>query len=405
MKKVTFIHAADLHLDSPMTGLSQLPQKIFERIKESTFMALQTMTDAAIEHRVDFVILAGDLFDEADRSVKAQTRLRKEMLRLNEHQIEVYIIHGNHDHLNGTWVHLEMPENVHIFTDEVEMKIYRKENMTVHLYGFSYPMRHITENRTEDYVKQAGADFDIGILHGHCEGISDHNRYAPFQVKELIEKDFDYWALGHIHKRQLLHQQPYIVYPGNIQGRNKKEIGSKGCYLVTMTKEETLLDYIETSDVLWEENRIDCTSACSFQDVYFLCLQEIEKRRLFRKGLLLSLELNQISLPEKELIAVKNGELLQALQEEEKNEENFVWPFEIELVERPLWDRERLESESDFYRELFCTFDDDELVTDSIRLLYEHPSARRFLSGISDGEKHLVREKALQTLIQLLEQE
>src|SRR4051812_21862531 len=126
MKRITFIHAADLHLDSPMTGLTHLPKPIFERIKDSTFAALKTLTEAAIKHQVDFVIIAGDLFDEEDRSVRAQTRLRKEMIRLYEHNIPVYIIHGNHDHLNGTWIHLDMPANVHIFSEKVEMKVFAK---------------------------------------------------------------------------------------------------------------------------------------------------------------------------------------------------------------------------------------------------------------------------------------
>ncbi len=176
------------------------------------------------------MILAGDLFDEEDRSVRAQTRLRKEMMRLNEYNIQVYIIHGNHDHLNGSWIHLEMPENVHIFGEKVEWKTFSNGNVKVQLYGFSYPARHVTESMLTHYVKQDGADFDIGILHGHGEGISEHGVYAPFHVKELVAKKFDYWALGHIHKREFLYEQPYVVYPGNTQGRNKKEKGNKGCY-------------------------------------------------------------------------------------------------------------------------------------------------------------------------------
>lgn len=403
MKKITFIHGADLHLDSPMTGLSHLPKKIFERIKESTFTALRTLIDAAIEHKVDFVILAGDLFDEEDRSVRAQTRLRKEMLRLRQHQIKVFIVYGNHDHLNGSWIHLDLPENVHVFKEEVEMKVFRKENTSVHLYGFSYPVRHVTENMTEHYIKKEGADFDIGILHGHGDGTSRHARYAPFQIKDLLEKKFDYWALGHIHKREMLHEVPYIVYPGNIQGRNKKESGSKGCYLVTLTEGDTKLEFIETADVLWEECRIDARDVHSFQDLYLLCLQEIEKKRLYTKGVLLSLSLSNVSLAEKELAAVINGELLQTLQEEESEEEGFVWPFAIEMVQSRLWNREQLEGESDFYQELFRTFESNDHVTESIRILYEHPAARRFLSEMSEEEKQIMQDRALQTLIQLLQ--
>lgn len=403
MKKVTFIHAADLHLDSPMTGLSHLPKNIFERIKESTFKALTALTDAAIEHKADFVILAGDLFDEEDRSVRAQTRLCKEMQRLFEQQIEVYIVYGNHDHLHGSWIHLDMPENVHIFQEKTEVKVFKKEDITVHLYGFSYPVRHVTENMTEHYIKKEGADFDIGILHGHSDGMSDHARYAPFQLKDLLAKNFDYWALGHIHKRQTLHEMPYIVYPGNIQGRNKKEIGRKGCYFVSMTEEETSFEFIETFDVLWEEARIDAGDIKSFQELYLRCLQEVEKRRIFRKGVLLTLILKNVNLPAQELTAVMNGELLESLQEEEREEEAFVWTTSIEVEQNFSWERTELENESDFYRELFRTFDKEEHVTESIKLLYEHPTARRFLPELTKEEKCGLQEKALHTLVQLLQ--
>ena len=122
MKQISFIHAADLHLDSPMVGLKHLPANILSRVRESTFVALQKLTMAAIDQQVDFVILAGDLFDGEDRSLRAQSRFRAEMLKLFEKDIPVYVIHGNHDHLNGSWVHLDMPANVFIFTSKTEVK-------------------------------------------------------------------------------------------------------------------------------------------------------------------------------------------------------------------------------------------------------------------------------------------
>lgn len=405
MKQVTFLHSADLHLDSPMTGLSHLPKNLFERMKESTFTALKTLTDAAIRQRVDFVILAGDLFDEEDRSVRAQTRLRKEMLRLYEQGIEVYIVYGNHDHLHGSWIHLEMPENVHIFHDQVEMKVFQKGETTVHLYGFSYPERHVTENMSPYYAKVDGADFHIGILHGHSDGVSEHGRYAPFQVKELVAKGFDYWALGHIHQRQLLHEEPYIVYPGNIQGRNRKEKGKKGCYLVTLTEERAKLEFIETFDILWEESVIDARELQSFQDLYLRCLQEVETKRLFNKGVLLHLTLKNISLSPQERKAVMNGELLEALQEEEREEEGFVWTADLQVEEEASWQRQQLEAESDFFRELFRLHDKEEHVTESIGQLYEHPTARKFLPELTDDERKELQEEALHTLVQILQRD
>ncbi len=402
MKQITFIHAADLHLDSPMIGLSHLPKEIFERMKESTFVALKKLTDAAIHHRVDFVILAGDLFDEQDRSVRAQMRLRKEMERLNQYQIPVYVIHGNHDHLNGEWIHLEMPSNVHVFGGKVGFeKCVTKEAVT-HVYGFSYESRHVTENHLDEYVKHEDADFHIGILHGYGEGSSGHGHYAPFHIKELIHKKFDYWALGHIHKRSTLHENPYIVYPGNIQGRNKKETGSKGCYLVKLTSTNTKLDFIETDDIQWNTIQLDGQEANSFHELYLLCRKRMEEKRQQGKGVLLSLTLHNVHLPDKELASALNGELLHSLQDEERDEQCFVWPIQIKIERSFEWDRSQLEKESAFYEELFQAADQPEIVTESIRPLYEHPMARKFLSDLSVKEVKEMKQEALQTLLHLL---
>src|SRR5881392_943479 len=160
MKKVTFIHAADLHLDSPMVGLKHLPEPIFKRIKESTFVALKKLTQSALEKKVDFVILAGDLFDGEDRSLRAQSRLRTEMLRLEANGIPVYVVHGNHDHLGGTWVNLDMPANVHVFPSDVEVKtLTTKSGTTVNFYGFSYLQRHVYDRKIDHYLRHEGADF------------------------------------------------------------------------------------------------------------------------------------------------------------------------------------------------------------------------------------------------------
>lgn len=125
------------------------------------------------------------------------------MLRLEEEQIEVYLIHGNHDHLNGSWVQIELPPNVHVFPSMVTVKKYVKNNLSANLYGFSYETRHIKERRIDEYERSDDAHFHIGILHGNLEGSTEHSAYAPFQVSDLLAKKMDYWALGHIHKREL----------------------------------------------------------------------------------------------------------------------------------------------------------------------------------------------------------
>lgn len=237
---ISFIHCADLHLDSPMVGLKNLPTTIHNKLKESTFTAFKKVIDAAISKKVDFIIIAGDIYDGEDRSIKAQIRFRNEMLRLEEEQIEVYLIHGNHDHLNGSWVQIELPPNVHVFPSMVTVKKYVKNNLSANLYGFSYETRHIKERRIDEYERSDEAHFHIGILHGNLEGSTEHSAYAPFQVRDLLAKKMDYWALGHIHKRELLESVPRLsiqeTYKEDIKGNRSKGMllcGTKrwGCQL------------------------------------------------------------------------------------------------------------------------------------------------------------------------------
>lgn len=403
MKRLRFIHAADLHLDSPMIGLKALPEQIFRRLRESTFEAFGNIVDAAILHEVDFVIIAGDLFDGEDRSIRAQTRFIKEMKRLEEKSIPVFAVHGNHDHLEGKWTHLPLPENVYIFPHDVTAKTYINHcGTTVNLYGFSYPKRHVYERMIQKYAKKDKADFHIGILHGHLEGNSDHGKYAPFTLKELLDKGFDYWALGHIHKRNQLNFQPPVIYSGNIQGRNRKELGEKGCYLVQLTDGEAELTFIESSTVIWRELTIDAAAISSFHEIYAACKKNADQFRIDHKGVILTLTLENVNIPLQDYKSLENGELLEILQEDEKDEEAFVWVADLVIKEKLEWTHEQLATDSDFYQELFQTASNVSSLDQSISSLYEHPSARKYLEGLSDEEKSSLTEDAEKLLVNLL---
>lgn len=403
MDKISFIHAADLHLDSPMVGLKYLPETIFSRVKESTFTALRKITKDAIQKQVDFVILAGDLFDGEDRSLRAQSRFRTEMLKLEEEGIPVYVIHGNHDHLNGTWVQLNMPDNVHVFPSEIETKVLQtKSGEAVHLYGFSYPTRHVFARKIDEYKKINTIGYHIGILHGNESSGSEHDNYAPFTVKDLLEKDFDYWALGHIHKRAIISESPPIIYPGNIQGRNKKETGPKGYYHVELSDQEAKTTFIETSDIVWEEAEVDAASATSFNDILHLCQTTIDRIRKNKQGTLLSLSIKNVLLHDEREKRNLDGELLELLLENEKDEEAFVWIVDIQLTARQLFDKEQLKRDATFYAELFETVSDYEEVDHALAPLYEHQLGRRYLSHFSESEQKKLIERAEKLLIELL---
>ncbi|KAB2330973.1 metallophosphoesterase family protein [Bacillus mesophilum] len=406
MKKVTFIHAADLHLDSGMAGLRHLPQPIFSKLRESTFESLSSIVDAAIAHSVDFVVLAGDLFDAEDRSIRAQIIFIKEMERLAEKGISVFAVHGNHDHMEGSWVHLPLPKNVHLFSNQVETVEFITESQTsVHLYGFSYHSRHVYERMIQHYKKRDGADFDIGILHGQLEGESEHGAYAPFTISELAVKNFDYWALGHIHKRNVIQNEPPIVYPGNTQGRHVKETGDKGCYLVQLSEKGAEMTFINTAPVVWSERELNCEEADSFQEIYSKCLDLIDEEKMTGQAKILILTLQNTDLPPKDAAAIREGELLDLLKEHEaEGEDGFIWIADLLVNERKKWNKEKLMSESAFFAEMFHAAVDLEGIGGSLELLYKHPEARRFLQKQSEDELDSISKEAENLLMQLLYQ-
>lgn len=391
-KEIRFIHTADLHLDSPFLGLKDVPTNLFKRIQNSTFQAFETLIDEAIERQVDFFVIVGDLFDGEDRSIKAQAKLRQQMVKLEQAGIEVFISHGNHDHLSGTWLNLDMPSNVQIFPEEVTcIPITTKTGLKVHLYGFSYPTRHVTERMVSKYIKEGEADFHIGLLHGHCESSrSEHQPYAPFSIQELLQTQMNYWALGHIHKSQIMHEDPHIVYPGNPQGRHKNEKGKKIGYEVVINVEgQTTLQPIPASVIQWESLELHCTEEMTFTDLYTKCETAMETS-LDQKKISILLEINfkdagYLSAAIKQKL--ENGEFLEMLQEGTDIGDIFIWPYKINIEENK--SEAILLEDPTFWKLMTQTisgYRDDE-IDETLSTLYTHVYASRYLSPLTDVMK------------------
>ncbi|SNZ14404.1 DNA repair exonuclease SbcCD nuclease subunit [Terribacillus aidingensis] len=254
LPKLTFIHAADLHLDSKMEGLTAAHPAMKTRLQESTFEALQRLVQYAITLKVDFVLLAGDIFDSNRQSLKALVALREACKQLQAAQITVYMQYGNHDYTGNKPV-MRYPDNVHIFQSEhLETFIHSKNNEpAAAIHGFSYTARHVKTRVSKHYKSTGDNMYQIGMLHGGIMTGGPEDVYAPFTIEDLKQADFDYWALGHIHKREILTEQPPIVYPGNIQGRHRKETGEKGCYLVELEGPSSSLTFLPLHAIRFEE--------------------------------------------------------------------------------------------------------------------------------------------------------
>ncbi|MBY6271253.1 MAG: hypothetical protein CW346_03465 [Bacillaceae bacterium] len=391
MKKISFVHTADLHLGSPFLGLESLPKSIFEKIRDAAFQSFSRIVDLAIGRRADFVLVAGDVYDGEDRDVRSQLYFRKEMERLRGEGIPVFVIHGNHDHLNGNWLKVEMPDNVHIFSGKVETKLLETGNgARVHLYGFSYPARHVPEPMAAGYQKKEGAHYHIGLLHGHDGKNPNHYVYAPFSVDELLEKGFDYWALGHIHQRAVLHRDPYVVYPGNIQGRNRKETGEKGCYFVEMDPSGTSLEFVPTAPVLWLREKAE-REFRTVDELYDFLAERKEHHRRRGVSAFLQLDLDRHRLSDSVAAAAEGGDLLKALQEGEADEHCFVWIHSLRVREE-FPDLSPLAGEP-FFRQLKKEGEIFDIDAALAPLLY-HPAARRYLDPLTAEEKEEIMKEA-----------
>jgi exonuclease SbcD len=259
-----FIHCADVHLDTPLQGLAQYAGAPVNEIRNATRRAFEKVLDSAVSEQVDFVIIAGDLYDTGLKSFESALFFNKQMARLKDAGIDVYLTYGNHDAASKLIKQLRPPANVHIFR-ATEPQTFSNDELRVAIHGQSFATPEITEDLASKYPPPVTGFFNIGVLHTNLTGISEHANYAPCSLESLRSKGYQYWALGHVHNRQILCRDPYIVYPGNIQGRHGKEQGEKSCELVTVSDTGVIsMDTIPTSVVPWlqvEVNASDCQTA------------------------------------------------------------------------------------------------------------------------------------------------
>ncbi|HEY0027379.1 MAG TPA: DNA repair exonuclease [Allosphingosinicella sp.] len=234
MSDFKFIHAADLHLDSPLLGLASKSADFAARIEAASREAFDNLVELAIAEACRFVLLAGDIFDGDLRNFQTGLYFVDGMRRLGEAGIDVFMILGNHDCQNRFADKLSMTQNVHVFPKTAATSR-SLDDVGVTIHGRSYPRWDLSEDIARDYPPATAGTLNIGVLHTACAGSEgEHARYAPCTPEQLANHGYDYWALGHVHERAILSEHPHIVYPGNLQGRHAREAGAKGAMLVTV---------------------------------------------------------------------------------------------------------------------------------------------------------------------------
>lgn len=267
MATFRFIHAADIHLDSPLQGLAGVGGSAAERIRAAPREAFEQLIERAIEEQVAFLVIAGDLYDGPWKDVNTGLFFAGQMGRLNQARIPAFVLHGNHDAENEFSRRLTLPDNVRTFGSAAS-ETFRLDEIAVALHGRSFPDKAVTENLVPEYPEPVAGAFNIGVLHTALEGAEGHASYAPCSLQELTTKGYDYWALGHVHRRQVLGAHPHVVFPGNLQGRHVRETGPKGAALVTIEDGEVAgLDWLDVDVVRWAVTEIDIAAVESEEAV------------------------------------------------------------------------------------------------------------------------------------------
>jgi DNA repair exonuclease SbcCD nuclease subunit len=258
-----FLHAADIHLDSPLQGLERYEGAPLQQIRQATRRALENLVRLALDEQVAFVLIAGDLYNGDWKDYNTGLFLVKQMNRLREANIPVFLIAGNHDAANKMTRTLRLPDNVTMLSSEWPETCVL-EDIGVAIHGQGFAAAAVTEDLSERYPHAKRGYFNIGLLHTCATGHEGHEAYAPCTIEGLRWKHYDYWALGHVHKREMLHEDPPIVFPGNVQGRHIREAGPKGCMLLTVRDGRRVEAEFRSLDVLrWELCAVD---GCDAED-------------------------------------------------------------------------------------------------------------------------------------------
>jgi DNA repair exonuclease SbcCD nuclease subunit len=383
-----FLHAADIHIDSPLKGCSFEDASAADRLRLATRTALSNLIAAAIEREVDFIIIAGDLFDGAWQDMRTGLWTAEQFRRLREHKIRVYLIRGNHDALSVVAPAIRWPEDVvHEFSTKKPETITDERSGAV-LHGQSFSERKILDDMAKRYPAKVGGAFNIGVLHTSLSGENpEHDTYAPTSPEVLASLGYDYWALGHIHARRIIRTDPYIVYPGNTQGRHIKETGPKGCYLLTVGSDKVPhCEFLETDVVRWETLDIALENGDEETDLFDQLSKQFERLIASASGKPVIARMS-LSGPCRVHQQLSNAQSRLRILAEIRNQANDfageLWLEKIDCLTRPAVDIEELRQGGDIVGQLLRSF--EEVRGDELELMQLQPHFQTLLAKVGDA--------------------
>ena len=261
MTDFRFLHAADIHLDSPLSGLSRYEGLPEDDIRGATRAAFDNLVQRAVDEAVDFVVIAGDLFDGDWKDMGTGLYFARAIGRLDQAGIPVFLLSGNHDAESVLTRSVPWPPNVRLFGTR-RPETHTLPDLAVAVHGQSFATPAVTDNLVLAYPNATDHHFNIGMLHTALAGRPGHAAYAPCSLDDLKSKHYDYWALGHVHEHEIVSEDPYVVFPGNTQGRTIREAGPKGAVIVTVEDAQVVtIERVELDVLRWARVEVDCTDA------------------------------------------------------------------------------------------------------------------------------------------------
>ena len=361
MPLIKFVHAADLHLDSPFQQIrNKAPDHVAAALHAATFDAWKNIVKLCITEEVHALLVAGDIYDGADRSLRAQRDFIDGLERLHDKGIRSFVCHGNHDPLDGWEAQLKYPDTCHRFDKEWETKHVFADDpqrAAVTVTGISYPTREVRENLIKKLEQRAPAPFQIGLLHANVGRDTGHASYAQCSVEDLAATGIDYWALGHVHTREIRRPaDPTVIYPGNPQGRHPNERGPRGVYVVEVADDHSVHPRFEAVDVVrWEQIDLDISELQSEQDLLDELPRRVDQRLqdADNRSLVLRIDLHGRGLLHETLR--RQGvvdDLREQINDLFQTREPFAWCERISDLTKPQIDLDALAAGADFTAEL-----------------------------------------------------
>lgn len=419
MEPFKFVHTADLHLDTPFGGMSEVDEQIAARLRDATLQAFDNIVELCLQQRVAFLLVAGDVYDAKDRSLRAQLRFRDGLTRLSQAGVSTFVVHGNHDPLSSRIATIQWPKEVHVFGGEgvSRVSVHQGDNVIADIYGISYPSQDVRQNLARDFHREAGSRFAIGLLHCNVGQDTGHEPYAPCSLDDLIGAGMDYWALGHVHAHKVLSpEKPTVVYPGNPQGRHPAEGGQRGCYLVEVSASGSCsARFMPVDAVRWSNETVDIGGLDDDEAIIAAARDACSAVRAASQGRPAVCRLSFAGVGTAHHSLNRPGflmDLVEQLRQTECAADPFVWLERVEARTRGPADIETLRLGQDFVGEFLRIAADSrnqpETVSrmrSEISRLFESRLGRLFLQPLSDEELHRCLDQAESQCLDLILEE